>query len=1311
MSSSAYRRELTIDGARSSETFRELSFKNSRVRIDSFSLDTSLLKYLEDHRLQGKVVIPGAWYLEAVSQARRAAGESGGAMRNIQFHKPVVLSGEPVTMTLWREPVRPQVVRYIFTEASLAAPEGKEMVSASLDLHSEIDLQPFQPFGEFFGDAWQKQCDQALAPAEFYQRLEQSGNEYGPHFQCLAGVWRKGREVLGRLRIGKDSSHENGYSLTLFIDGMAQLLASFFLDEQRAFILKGIESLSKIPEKLPDQVWVHGRLRSRPGGDPSARCGEVEIIDDGGLPLLRMDGVQLTRLEAALPPAGPAPTRVVVTSTFTAEPLRESLAFWSRHLDWKLDVHFTPYNQWFQELLNPNSRSRSNKDGFNVILLNIADWAGQRRRIQRPAKEVRLEARAGEQIHRLPNGLEVVHLNSYETEHNYQEIFAERSYLRHGIHLPPQATVIDIGANIGLFSLFVHYSCSNASIYAFEPNPAAFRALQANVASHGAPCRVFNTGVSDRAGSALFTVYENSSVFSTFHPAIDEDREAIEAIVRNVVRTNLNGNGSLTERDGAVNKWMAGRLKQHTFECALTSVTQIIRDNNLRHIDLLKIDAEKSEFAILNGIEPSLWPLIDQVVIEVHDRAGDTLRAIVELLTRNGFRCTTEEEKLLAGSGLVNVYALRPNRPSQKDAASNDKVQASRAARTQANEFVRALESFALESNTETILCVCPGGETGALGTEPVSDLDEIEQLLLEQVRDIPGVHAITSRQIEERYPNARILDPHANELGHVPFTEEGFAAIGTSLMRTFAGLRRLPYKVIVLDCDETLWKGTCGEDGPQGVWVSPAHAGFQKFMARQRAEGMLLCLCSKNNEAEVWSVFDHQRSTMPLKREDFVAWRINWRSKAENLRLLAEELKIGLDCFIFLDDSPIECGEVRALCPAVLTLQVPTDISQRARFLDHVWAFDKSSVTDEDRWRARGVVEDSQRKQLWRKAPTLRDFISGLDLRVEVFNPKVGQIRRLSQLTLRTNQFNFTAIRRSEADVLQFLQTSGNHCLAASVRDRFGDYGTVGLLFYTVGEQEIEVDTFLLSCRVLGRGVEHQILAQFAQHALRFQRNQIRFSIRVTERNEPAWQFMASLGVEPVSRTEDGAVFVVATQDLCQLRYDPERIQDPKSGANLMPASHGETQVRARNIVGPDVSAEKMQSIADQWHDLAFLCQAIHESESRDRTDTSAEGDGLPDDLAGRVLRIWRRCLGNARLGLDDNFIDGGGTSLKAVQVAASLRRELGLILSIVDIFERPTVRMLCQKFEATTPELPKAADALSRGARRRQRLQSRSA
>ena len=298
----------------------------------------------------------------------------------------------------------------------------------------------------------------------------------------------------------------------------------------------------------------------------------------------------------------------------------------------------------------------------------------------------------------------------------------------------------------------------------------------------------------------------------------------------------------------------------------------------------------------------------------------------------------------------------------------------------------------------------------------------------------------------------------------------------------------------------------------PWGVEVTAPYRTLQEFMIGQMNAGMLLCLCSKNNEKDALDVFD-QRTDMPLKREHLVSWRINWNSKSENIKSLAKELNLGLDSFIFVDDNPVDCADVEINCPGVLTLQLPRNTESFSSFLNHIWAFDHTSSTKEDQDRTRMYQESAKRERYREQSFSLKDFIKGLQLRVEIGELTGDQLDRVSQLTFRTNQFNFTTIRRSKKEIKDFLKREHAKCLVVRVVDRFGDYGLVGVLMYEAEADRYKVDTFLLSCRVLGRGVEHALVSRLGQRAVKEGKRFVEFTYRPTEKNLPALEFITSIG------------------------------------------------------------------------------------------------------------------------------------------------------------------------------------------------------
>jgi phthiocerol/phenolphthiocerol synthesis type-I polyketide synthase E len=255
----------------------------------------------------------------------------------------------------------------------------------------------------------------------------------------------------------------------------------------------------------------------------------------------------------------------------------------------------------------------------------------------------------------LLNGLVVACQSKAEATHFYEDIFAHRNYVQHGITLPPGSCVFDVGGNIGLFTLFVHLNCPDARIFTFEPAPPLFALLQENVARHGAAAQLFPYALSRAPGTAELTYYPLSSGMSSLYPDLAQEQAVLQAIIDNQIRR---GETELAALLPHAEEYMAERFRQETFTCPVRTVSEMIAEMAVTHIQLLKIDVQKSEYDVLLGIEEADWPKIEQIVIEVHDIGGQ-LSTIRQLLAGKGYRVVVEQDALYAGSVIYNLYAVR----------------------------------------------------------------------------------------------------------------------------------------------------------------------------------------------------------------------------------------------------------------------------------------------------------------------------------------------------------------------------------------------------------------------------------------------------------------------------------------------------------------------------------------------------------------------------------------------------------------------------------------------------------------------------
>jgi amino acid adenylation domain-containing protein/FkbH-like protein len=575
-------------------------------------------------------------------------------------------------------------------------------------------------------------------------------------------------------------------------------------------------------------------------------------------------------------------------------------------------------------------------------------------------------------------------------------------------------------------------------------------------------------------------------------------------------------------------------------------------------------------------------------------------------------------------------------------------------------DLLAAIDTCAGRGGAPLLLCFCP--LSAALQAMPgyLPLFDNLQRELLLELRDKPGVHALGTSELQRFYPVVHWEDEHADNVGHIPYSTEFYVALATLLMRKLLALRARPYKVIVLDCDNTLWEGVCGEVGAQGVRITPAHEALQRFMLAQSDAGMLLCLASKNNADDVDAVFAHHPD-MPLNAGHFVASRINWRPKSQSIRELAEELQLGLDSFVLLDDNPVECAEVLANCPGALVLRLPQQTELIALFLDHVWAFDRAVVTADARRRTRQYQENSLRETLRAGTSSFAEFLASLKLQVSIGALQSTQLERAAELTQRTNQFNLRPQPRHAGEI----KSLGNACLGVQVIDRFGEYGLTGVIGYEVHGDALSVDTFLLSCRILGRGVEHQVVAHLGRIAEEAGCSSIALPYTATGKNEPILSFLEAVAGPAVEETPLCFTIPVGTARHLQ---------------PAQPAEHG-AALRAPNISRGDgetvLDSPTTQLIAETLNSVRRITQRV--AESTPRVSRIEHEYRAPESLTERELAsIWGRILHRDAIGTRDDFFALGGHSLLAAQVVSQIRTAFRIDLQLRAMFETPTIESL---------------------------------
>lgn len=359
-------------------------------------------------------------------------------------------------------------------------------------------------------------------------------------------------------------------------------------------------------------------------------------------------------------------------------------------------------------------------------------------------------------------------------------------------------------------------------------------------------------------------------------------------------------------------------------------------------------------------------------------------------------------------------------------------------------------------------------------GTELMAAVSDYNASLVLAEKTYPHVKLLDIREFTRQYPEKEVLDWKywfISQMGMNPVLSKPFADWFSRKLNEIALKRK---KCLVLDLDNTLWGGVLGEDGIEGIQLGGDYPGkafhyWQEALLELGKSGVILAICSKNNEADVLEAWE-KNPFMVLRKDAFATWRINWEDKATNLRELADELNIGLDSFVFIDDSPAERELIKQALPMVEVPDFPTQPYGLPAFFKELVEkyFRVYSVTGEDKEKTEQYKANAQRAQAQRSFVDHDAFLKSLDIQITLEAANEFNVPRIAQMTQKTNQFNLTTRRYTDADIRSFMQAGGKiWCMG--VADRFGDNGITGCIMVN-GDT---IDTFLLSCRILGRGIE----------------------------------------------------------------------------------------------------------------------------------------------------------------------------------------------------------------------------------------------
>ena len=438
-----------------------------------------------------------------------------------------------------------------------------------------------------------------------------------------------------------------------------------------------------------------------------------------------------------------------------------------------------------------------------------------------------------------------------------------------------------------------------------------------------------------------------------------------------------------------------------------------------------------------------------------------------------------------------------------------------------AREIIRCIRHYlSYQSQGQVLVCELAGNPSGT--TTYIGDYTQLLALQNSQLHDFAReetrVGILPFSRLMYLYGYKELFDSKYWYLGRMRFSLSGYEKFAQEIYQYISAIEGQSAKVLVLDLDNTLWGGVAGEDGWDQLAISTEGKGliykeFQQLILRMKETGILLSICSKNNMEDAKEVFEKAKG-MTLQWDDFVAPRINWASKDDNLRSISSELQLGLDSMVFIDDNPIERELIRKSIPEVKVPEFPADISKLTDwFLEEVVYryFARTHITNEDSTKTE-QYRLNKKRELEKESYSYDEFLQQLNMEVTLYDAKPTDLPRIAQLTQKTNQFNLSLKRYNEAEIHSMYEADNWRLMCCTYRDKFGDEGIVGALLVEMKGRLARIDNFLLSCRALGRKVEFAIMEQFLS-ALGSTADTVQANFVQGDKNIPAASFYTECG------------------------------------------------------------------------------------------------------------------------------------------------------------------------------------------------------
>ncbi len=668
-------------------------------------------------------------------------------------------------------------------------------------------------------------------------------------------------------------------------------------------------------------------------------------------------------------------------------------------------------------------------------------------------------------------------------------------------------------------------------------------------------------------------------------------------------------------------------------------------ENNLsnNHYKILLIGA----FSTV-GIQESLFKWAEKLALPY----------IVESLPESVIDLELIDEKSLFNNNTgINIVLVRA-----VDYSSCEKI----------DSFIENLKISASYCLAKIIVCVCPSYEN-----EFLSKIDLIV-LIKNAIKNYSNIIFLDlSKKLTKEEPS-RIYDAFSEQEAKLPYTEYFDIGFSLMLLKKIYGVIHNNYKVLVVDCDNTLWTGVCAENQINEISLSDANIFLQKKLISLHKKGFITIVCSKNTEVDVRNVFK-SHPDMLISEKHVTAWKVNWMPKHENIKSIASTLNLPLSSFIFIDDNLIECHEVELFLPEVLTINYVNEYRSLKRLLNNLWAFEKTIVSKQSSNRAIWYKNHLEREKIKDRSPSLKEFIDSLDLEIKIGRAELEDINRISELSYRVTQFNFSNRSYSENTIKAILLNESG-AIKVDLSDKYGSYGTVGGIIIEQKEDHLFVVALFLSCRALNRGVEYEMVKFLGKLANSLNLQYIIFEFRETCRNLPAKQFLDFLSESSEKETESNFFYKISTDRANNIKFSPDVFKNEI----LQDKREKKTDKNICQINPQEIKA--LSGMTSSWDSAySFMKNASYSKESNNqKLITSA-----------LLKKIWADVLDLDCENIEDNanFFELGGTSLLALRLLSKIHANFSIELKLYKIFKFPVFSdFYCQFFKKNISSLEKS-------------------